>query len=104
MQKRPLIDIKYWPELTARRVLKRTYPPAFESIITKSLKSKLFKTRYFIQEDTWFIHPEDKGQLFLELLPSIIENVKAGKFPPAQAGNETVDLPAWKNYLQLAKD
>ena len=104
MQQRPLIDIKYWPELTARRILKRTYTPAFESIITKSLKSKLFKTRYLVQEDAWFIHPEDKGQLFLELLPRIIENVKAGKFPTAQAGNETVDLPAWENYLQSAKD
>ena len=103
MQQRPLIDIKYWPELTARRILKRTYPPAFESIITKSLKSKLFKTRYLVQEDAWFIHPEDKGQLFLELLPGIIEQVKAGKFPSVQAGNETVDLPAWENYLQSAK-
>jgi hypothetical protein len=104
MQQRPLIDIKYWPELTARRILKKTYPPAFESIITKSLKSKLFKTRYLIQEDAWFIHPEDKGKLFLQLLPEIIENVKAGKFPPAQAGNETFDLPAWENYLQSSKD
>jgi len=104
MQQRPLIDIKYWPELTARRILKRTYPPAFESIITKSLKSKLFKTRYLVQEDAWFIHPEDKGKLFLELLPGIIENVRAGKFPPVQAGNETVDLSAWENYLQSAKD
>jgi hypothetical protein len=100
MQQRPLIDVKYWPELAVRRILKRTYPPAFESIITKSLKSKLFKTRYLVQEDTWFIHPEDKGQLFLGLLPGIIENVKAGKFPPAQAGNETVDLLAWEKYLQ----
>ncbi|WP_158992210.1 hypothetical protein [Mucilaginibacter sp. L196] len=104
MQQRPLIDIKYWPELTARRILKRTYPPAFESIITKSLKNKLFKTRYLVQEDAWFIHPEDKGKLFLELLPGIIKNVKAGKFPQIQAGNETVDLPAWKNFLQSTKD
>ncbi len=104
IQQRPLIDIKYWPELTARRIFKKTYPPAFESTITKSLKSKLFKTRYLIREDAWFIHPENKGQLFLELLPDIIKNVKAGKFPPSQAGNETVDLPAWENYLQSTKD
>ena len=100
MQQRPLIDLKYWPELTARRLLKKTYPPAFESIITKSLKSKLFKTRYLVQEDAWYLHPEDKGQLFQELLPGIIENVKKGKFPPEQAGNETVDLQAWQKYLQ----
>ena len=100
MQQRPLIDLKYWPELTARRLLKKTYPPAFESIITKSLKSKLFKTRYLVQEDAWYIHPEEKGKLFLELLPGIIENVKAGKFPIEQAGNETVDLQAWQKYLQ----
>jgi hypothetical protein len=100
MRQRPLVDLKYWPELTARRILKKTYPPAFESIITKSLKGKLFKTRYLIQEDAWYIHPEDKGQLFLKLLPAIIENVKTGKFPPEQAGNETLDLQAWEKYLQ----
>lgn len=100
MKQRPLIDLKYWPELTARRLLKKTYPPAFESIITRSLKSKLFKTRYLVKEDAWYIHPEDKGRLFLELLPDIIESAKAGKFPSSQAGNETVDLMAWKKYLK----
>jgi hypothetical protein len=100
MAQLPFIDYKYWAEITLRKILKRTYPPAFETMLTKKLQIANLKTRYLIRENAWFLHPEDKGQLFLDLLSSIIKKVKEGKFPSEQANKETLNLDAWKNYLE----
>jgi hypothetical protein len=99
MQQRPLLDLKYLPELTLRKLLKRTYPPAFETVITNRLARKKLNNRYLSNEEAWFIHPEDKGELFLKLLPGIIASSRAGKYPSEQGGKEMLQSEAWNEFL-----
>ena len=98
-QQRPLLDYKYLPEFTLRKLMKRTYPPAFETVITRRLQGKKLINRYLTNEEAWYLHPEDKGELFLNLLPQIIAKAKSGQYPADQGGKEILQLAAWKDFL-----
>jgi hypothetical protein len=98
-QQRPLLDYKYLPEFTLRKLMNRTYPPAFETVITRRLERKKLINRYLTNEEAWYLHPEDKGDLFLNLLPEIIAKAKAGQYPADQGGKEILQLDAWKDFL-----
>jgi len=99
MQQLPLLGYKYLPELTLRKLLKRTYPPAFETVITNKLAGKKLNNRYLGNEEAWYLHPEDKGGLFLKLLPGIIAKAKAGQYPSDQGGKEILLVDAWNEFL-----
>jgi len=95
----PLVTGRYRLELFLRKILDRTYPPAFETMLTRKLQSRGFMTRYLVGSEAWYLHPEDKGELFLELLPELLFAVRQGRYPSRQTGCETLDLPAWEEYL-----
>lgn len=95
----PFIYGKYRRELLLRKWMQKTYPPALETIVCNRLKSAGFKN-YYLLNHGWLIHPEQKNQLFLDLLPQIILEIEKGNYPNGQANKETLDLPAWEKYLQ----
>ena len=103
LKQTPLFDYSQIPEFTLRKILKRTYPPAFETIVSRRLKAKKLVTRYLSNEEAWYLHPEDKGELFLNLLPGIIAKAKSGLYPSCQGGKETLQLAAWKDFLKEGK-
>jgi hypothetical protein len=41
------------------------------------------------------IHPNDKGQRFLTLLPRLLGSIGRGEVPDAQRGHENIVLDAW---------
>ncbi len=97
----PFIYGKYRRELLLRKWMQKTYPPALETMVFHRFKSAGLKNYYLLNQG-WLIHPEQKNELFLDLLPRIISEVEKGNFPKEQANQETLDLPAWEKYLQPA--
>jgi hypothetical protein len=49
-----------------------------------------------LAEGGWHLHPHARGEEFVRVLPRIIEDVEAGRFPPAQAGRYNLDFEAWR--------
>ena len=96
----PLVANGHRVELWLRKVFKRTYPPAFETILYKRLRQGKYLTRYLVGEPAWYIHPENKGEIFADLLEPIIQSIHNGDYPPQQTGNETLLIDDWKTYLQ----
>ncbi|RYE37008.1 MAG: hypothetical protein EOP42_01215 [Sphingobacteriaceae bacterium] len=95
----PFIYGKYRRELLLRKWMQKTYPPALETMVFERFKSAGLKNYYLLNQG-WLIHPEQKDQLFVKLLPKIISEVEKGNFPKEQANKETLDLQAWEKYLQ----
>jgi hypothetical protein len=50
-------------------------------------------------EKAWILHPDQKREQFLRLLPAILEAVAAGQVPDGQRGWEDVRLPLWEEFL-----
>jgi hypothetical protein len=44
----------------------------------------------------WTLHPQARGAEFERLLPRIVEDVEAGRFPPGQAGHYNMRFPLWR--------
>ena len=99
----PLIGAKYYAEVLLRKWMQKTYPPAFETMLCHRLKKYGLKNYYLLNNKSWLLHPEEKNEIFIDLLTQIIASVKKGDFPLVQADNETLDLTAWENFLKLSK-
>lgn len=97
----PFIYGKYRRELLMRKWMRKTYPPALETMLFQRLKNCGMKNYYLLNGNGWLLHPEQKNGLFVELLPEIISEVEKGNYPDEQANNETLELNAWEKYLQL---
>lgn len=97
----PFIQVKYGIELLLRKWLNKTYPPAFETILVQRLKKLNFKNYYLINYDCWLLHPENKNELFINLLPEILSAIKKGNYPIEQANQETLALDIWQKYFKL---
>jgi hypothetical protein len=50
-------------------------------------------------KDCWVLHPLNKPQEYIQILPQIIESVRTGNVPEEQLGYENINLEAWINYL-----
>lgn len=96
----PLARGWYRFELLARQWLNKTYPPAFESLLTRRLKTLGLSNYYQLEDEAWILHPEQKDEDFCKLLPQMVKCISKNIYPPEQAGNETLDLQAWKNLLR----
>ncbi|WP_299288384.1 hypothetical protein [uncultured Mucilaginibacter sp.] len=97
----PFLQGKFMVEVWLRKLFDKTYPPAFETILTDRLKNHGFKNYYLLTNGSWILHPEEKKESFIKLLPLIIAEVKKGNYPAEQVNNETLELKAWEKYLQL---
>jgi hypothetical protein len=43
----------------------------------------------------WTLHPDDRGDRFEQALPSILERIEAGEYPPEQGGRYDLVLDRW---------
>ncbi len=103
MKTLPLMEIKHYTEVLMRKWLNKTYPPAFETMLLHRFKKLGLKNYYLLNGSCWLLHPEEKNENFVRLLPEIISEVEKGNFPVAQADHERLDLEAWSNFLKLQK-
>lgn len=96
----PFFSKDYFIEVWLRRWFNKTYPPAFETILCKCLKKRKLKNYYLLKQGSWLLHPEEKNELFVALLPMIITEIGRGNHPMEQVDCETLDLKAWEKYLK----
>jgi len=91
--------VKGWlkGELLARKYLKRAYPLDPEIILARSLWTTKDRRIILKNSDAWALHPPEKGEYFLELLPHMLKRIADGKAPLQQQGREDVILNAWKS-------
>jgi hypothetical protein len=69
--------------------------PTWEKMMERAFaKAGLYRAD--LAEGAWHLHPHARGDEFVRLLPRIIEDVEAGRFPAAQAGRYNMDFEAWR--------
>jgi hypothetical protein len=92
-------DPAYLAEILARRWLVRGYPPPTEVLVhrraerTKAFRLDLMTQRCFV------LHPNDKSDRFLALLPRISDAVADGVVPDAQRGMENILVDEWAAFF-----
>jgi len=86
-------------EVVARRILQRGYPVPTEMMIHWRAQRERSYRVDLMSERAFVLHPNDKGDLFLRLLPEILRCVKRGEVPRAQLGWENVLLTPWAEHL-----
>ena len=88
--------------LLARKYANRAFPLDPEIVLHRSLAPRGVKKIILKNTAAWVVHPSNKSQAFLDILPEIIAAVTAGKMPEAQRGHEDIKLDAWVNYFEAA--
>lgn len=96
----PLVTGKLMLELLIRKYSFRAFPFDPEIILFKSLAGRRGKRIILKNTDAWILHPQEKPQLFLAILPQIIAAVTQGKTPGVQRGYENINTQAWKAYFE----
>lgn len=96
----PLITGKIKFETLLRKWLNRVYPFDPEIVLFKKFSLHNLKRVILKSEKTWFLHPQNKAELFNELLPEILKEVNMGNFPEDQAGYEDLKLESWLKFLR----
>jgi hypothetical protein len=91
--------VKGWlkGELLLRKYLRRAYPFDPEIILAKSLWASKDRRVILKNSDAWALHPSEKGEAFLELLPHMLKRIADGKAPLQQLGVEDVILDSWRS-------
>jgi hypothetical protein len=114
-----LIDCKHFDKLLPLPILWRSYrqtfmnklPISFKNILNQitgkgkldsweiMVSKKLEKTHYFrgtlTNSKAWTLHPKDRSPAFINALPSIIERIEVGEYPPEQAGHYDLISDLW---------
>jgi len=95
----PLLQGRILWETRMAKWLRRGYPRSPEIMLFRRMQSA-GKFRLTLQsQHTWLLHPVDKNEQFIELLPRLVDSVKRGEFPAQQAGHQDIVNSLWQNYL-----
>jgi hypothetical protein len=86
-------------ELLVRKFLHRTYPWAFEILLSKRLRIVKGTRLVLNSEQAWILHPSKRTPRYLELLPRIQKAILQGRLPLEQRGQEDIDVLAWEDFL-----
>jgi hypothetical protein len=96
----PLVQGKVVLELLARKYLNRAFPLDPEIIFFRTLAPKGVRRLILKSEDAWLLHPIDKSENFINILPQLIKQINEGKTPDEQRGYENMKLSSWVNFLE----
>ena len=91
----PLVRGKIKLELLARKWLNRAFPLDPEIILFRSIGHKGGRRVILKSPETFLLHPVEKGDHFIQMLPGIIKKVEEGEIPKGQEGMENLKLDAW---------
>jgi hypothetical protein len=67
----------------------------WEDMISVMLMGSEYVRADLASPEAWTLHTPNHGPEFLAKLPSVIERVEAGSFPPGQAGDYDLRLEKW---------
>jgi hypothetical protein len=98
----PLVRGRVKLELLARKWLKRTFPIDPEILLFKSVGGKGGRRMILKDQDVFMVHPAEKGDRFIDLLPSTIASMEKGVIPQGQQGQENFQIEAWERLLNEA--
>ncbi len=88
----PLLRGKRYLRAVARKLLNRGFPVSPEVMISARMKQIAKFHLQLASEDAWLLHPCDKSEVYLSILPRLIQTVKEGKVPDRQRGIPDIDL------------
>lgn len=72
---------------------------SFEPMSSQRLKETDFVRADLASHQAWTIHPAKHSADFIEALPTLIQLIEKGVYPPGQAGYYDLVLEAWKDFL-----
>lgn len=93
---------RYFGEVCARRILARGYPPAVEVLIHLRAKGQGAYRVDLVTEKAFVVHPNNKDERFLRMLPGMLDAIRSGAVPAGQRGWENVILEAWEGFAGVA--
>ena len=96
----PLPQGRLLLEVLARRLLDRDHPMALEMMLCRRIGGEGGRRLDLKSERAWILHPDNKGEKFLRLLPAMLKAIAAGDIPDGQRGWENVKLPLWEDFLR----
>jgi hypothetical protein len=91
----PLRPRMPFPELLRNYFTKRNTMPEWEVMVGFRLPETGLVRADLSSRGAWTIHPNDRGEEFDAVLPSLIVRVEAGDFPPDQGGYYDLRLDRW---------
>jgi hypothetical protein len=94
----PLVRGRIMTELLLRKYGNRAFPIDPEILLHRSAAPRGAKRLVLKNENAWLLHPTDKSQAFLNILPQLIKTISMGKSPEKQRGFENIITAAWEEY------
>ena len=98
----PLLRGKFLLEIFIRKYGRRAFPRDPEIVLFKAISSRGGKRMILKNPDAWIIHPDKKNQVFLDILPQMMEVVSKGMCPEKQKGYININVEAWADYLHYS--
>jgi len=86
-------------ELLVRKFLKRSFPWDFERLVSRRMARAGTRRLVLASPEAWIVHPAERSERYLELLPRIQEAIAEGRLPLEQRGQEDIDLGAWEKFF-----
>ena len=93
----PVGKIKF--KLLLRKYLKRAFPIDPEILLFNSIGGRGGKRLVLKSTKAWIIHPLQKNDEFLKILPQILLSVEKGIFPLEQQGHEDILHDKWLLFI-----
>ena len=84
-----------WREPLKSRLFGNGKMLCWETTVERALERSSLRRADLMTDQAWSLHPGDRSELFHRLLPSIVEKVRDGSFPPEQVGHFDLLLPCW---------
>lgn len=88
-----------WREPIKSRLFGTGKMLCWENTVERALERSTLWRADLMTDQAWSLHPGDRSELFYRLLPSIVKEVRAGRYPSEQAGQFDLLLNAWSKNL-----
>ncbi|MFW0717090.1 hypothetical protein [Pedobacter sp. N23S346] len=89
------LSIQFRIQSYLRKFLKKSYPPAFETIVYQMMLKNKVTSLYINSHKAYLLHPENKNAYYINILPKIISCIENNNIPDEQLEKEYINLSAW---------
>jgi hypothetical protein len=78
-----------------------TLPP-WEEMVGARLENSQYIRVDIDSPKAWTLHPNERGQKYLEKLPELIQKIESGLYPPQQAGDYDLQFENWLSFKKYS--
>ncbi|HEY9859970.1 MAG TPA: hypothetical protein V6D16_10735 [Candidatus Obscuribacterales bacterium] len=68
---------------------------SWEIMVSNRIENTEYVRAVIDSPKAWTVHPKDRGPEFIAALPSLIQKIESGWYPPEQAGQYDLQFQAW---------